>query len=260
MGQRFEAPRGLPRSDPCETPRASTGPGLSGLKLAQGVRQSPGDCPPGRWHLSQKGRLKGDQQGQQQQHFAPLIAHVGKGASAIRSTPLHERSSGARSQPNSREIHNAFSAPMQVASPSCPCRARPPGGAGVRLAAGRLPGQVPSAEGARRRPAEDAGRSIVPPESAEPRCGGPHSQPKSHCRHSPIRLPDRPRCQRQPEPAVKEHPARRPLRPNRRTDREDWSDELTEVELQLKRWAGAREHGVRPYLARALPAIPAEAV
>jgi len=52
-----------------------------------------------------------------------------------------------------------------------------------------------------------------------------------------------------PEPAVKEPSSPSALRPNA-TDPEDWSDELTEVELQLKRLGWGREQEAT-YLARA---------
>jgi len=161
-------------------------------------------------------------------------------AISIDSLPLNE--SSVRVASHSRKSTTPSQPPCSC-SPSWSMPSQGPGWCGVRLAAGRLPGPVPARGRAAPKGAED--RAIrSPPESAlSPDAEVPIKPPKEPLPPQPrLGSRNRPRCQRQPEPAVKEPSSPRPLR--RRTAHciaRNWSDELTEVSCSLKRRAGALE-------------------
>jgi len=153
-GQRLST-SGLPRSRPMRKPtRASNRPQVERLTLAQGGQQVAGRLPARAMALSaEKDGLQGRPTGQQQQHFAPLIALLQQ-ASAIRSdsASMNDPVGGVAS--HSRKSQRLLS-PHAVAVPAASMPSHAPGWCCVRLArAGRLPGQCrrrgSSAEGGRR--------------------------------------------------------------------------------------------------------------
>jgi len=105
-----------------------------------------------------------------------LSAMLQQGRQANSIDSLHERSSGGAVASPTLENPQRLLAPMQFASPSWSmAEPGPPGWCGVRLAAGRLPGQCRPASGSSAEAAEDRAESIALLSRLSP-SGGPHSQ------------------------------------------------------------------------------------